>query len=311
MAGQAEGAIDRQPGEARVLGSASSSQHRGRWPARSASSPAPVVADGKDRRGRRELPIRPSSAAACRATAAAPPRDEVGLGDGDHAALHPEQPGDLDMLEGLRHHPLVGGNHQQHRIDTGGAGDHGADEALMPRHVDQVHPPRPAQRRMREAEGDRDAAPLLLRQPVGIDAGQGADQRRLAVVDMADDAERPAASWRPGAPHRRGDLRHFGIGDRQHVEQHPAAGDAPSTAGWLARRPLGERLGGQARPGDADGKAGDRPAGRAPPPAWPRLGSIQAPAPCSRASEALGPGPQLRRGLRQHPQHGQPQRRFR
>ena len=36
-----------------------------------------------------------------------------------------------------------------------------------------------------EAEIDGDAAPLLLGQPVGIDAGKGAYQRTLAMVDMA------------------------------------------------------------------------------------------------------------------------------
>ena len=37
----------------------------------------------------------------------------------------------------------------------------------------------------REAERDGDAARLLLRQPVGVGAGQGAHQRGLAVVHMA------------------------------------------------------------------------------------------------------------------------------
>ena len=36
-----------------------------------------------------------------------------------------------------------------------------------------------------EAEIDRQPAPLLFRQAVGIDAGQGAHQRGLAVIDMA------------------------------------------------------------------------------------------------------------------------------
>ncbi len=42
------------------------------------------------------------------------------------------------MLERLRHHPVVGRDHQQHEIDAGRAGEHGVDEALVPRHVDEA-----------------------------------------------------------------------------------------------------------------------------------------------------------------------------
>ncbi len=38
---------------------------------------------------------------------------------------------------------------------------------------------------MGEAEIDGDAAALFLFQTVGIDAGEGLDQRGLAVIDMA------------------------------------------------------------------------------------------------------------------------------
>ena len=48
----------------------------------------------------------------------------------------------------------------------------------------------------REAELDRDAARLLLRQPVGVDAGQRADERGLAVVDVTAQSR---GSARPSA----------------------------------------------------------------------------------------------------------------
>ena len=38
---------------------------------------------------------------------------------------------------------------------------------------------------VREAEIDRHAAPLLLGEPIGVDAGQRPDEGRLAMVDMA------------------------------------------------------------------------------------------------------------------------------
>ncbi len=63
------------------------------------------------------------------------------------------------------------------------------DEALVPGHVDH-----PGDRAVRQAEGgeaevDGDAALLLLLQAVGFDPGQGADQRGLAVIDMAGGAD--------------------------------------------------------------------------------------------------------------------------
>ena len=61
-----------------------------------------------------------------------------------------------------------------------------------------------------EAQVDRDAARLLLGQAVGVDAGQRAHQRRLAVVDVArgadDHASSPAAIRAPTRVPRRNAL---------------------------------------------------------------------------------------------------------
>ena len=40
------------------------------------------------------------------------------------------------------------------------------------------------QRQVGETEVDRDAAPFLFRQPIGVDPRQATDEARLAVVDM-------------------------------------------------------------------------------------------------------------------------------
>src|SRR3954465_13754885 len=58
------------------------------------------------------------------------------------------------------------------------------DETLMPRHIDETQ-----FAAVGIAQVDGDAAALLLRQAVGIDAGQGFDQRGLAVVHMAGGAD--------------------------------------------------------------------------------------------------------------------------
>ncbi len=119
--------------------------------------------------------------------------DEVGLGDGHDPVAHAEELADRHVLPGLRHDPLVGGDHEEHHVDPGGAGDHGAHQALVPGHVQHRDPADPREVEGREAEVDGDAAGLLLGEAVGVDAGQRPDQRGLAVVDVPGRAEHQAA----------------------------------------------------------------------------------------------------------------------
>src|SRR2546422_6355799 len=60
---------------------------------------------------------------------------------------------------------------------------------------------RVAERQRREAQVDSDAAALLLLPAVGVDAGQGLDQGRLAVVDVPGGADYEAADGRGGVAH--------------------------------------------------------------------------------------------------------------
>ncbi len=120
--------------------------------------------------------------------------DGVHLGERHHAALDPEQVADREVLAGLRHHALVRGHHEQHQVDPGGAGDHGAHQALVARHVHDAEPAARRQVERREAELDRDAAALLLGEPVGVDAGQRPDQRGLAVIDVPRGAQDQAVA---------------------------------------------------------------------------------------------------------------------
>ena len=115
------------------------------------------------------------------------------------------------MLAGLRHDAVVCGDHQQHEIDAGGAGQHVVNEFLVPRHVDEAEHGAVRRRQIGEAEIDGNAARFLFLQPVGIDAGQRAHQRGLAVVDMAGGSDDHDAGYRRqgrgGAPFGVGDLR--------------------------------------------------------------------------------------------------------
>src|SRR5262249_56401898 len=75
------------------------------------------------------------------------------------------------------------------KIDAAGAGQHGVDEALVPRHVDEPEHQAVGRWQVGEAEIDRDPPLLLLLEPVGVDAGERAHQRGLAVIDMARRAD--------------------------------------------------------------------------------------------------------------------------
>src|SRR5581483_3919098 len=76
-------------------------------------------------------------------------------------------------------------DHEQAGVDRTDTGEHVLDEAHVTRHVDERQLAARRQRRPREPEIDRESPALLLLEPVGVHAGEGVHQRRLAVVDVA------------------------------------------------------------------------------------------------------------------------------
>ena len=94
------------------------------------------------------------------------------------------------MLERLRPRSFGRVDHEQEEVDPGRTGDHRADEALVPGHVDQRQPAPVRQLERRVAEVDRDPTPLLLRQPVRVLPRQRPHEPRLAVVDVPGGADR-------------------------------------------------------------------------------------------------------------------------
>src|SRR5258708_38150843 len=62
---------------------------------------------------------------------------------------------------------------------------HVGDDPRVAGHVDDADLEPARQAEVREAEVDRHPAPLLLREAIGVDAGEGSDQGRLAVINMA------------------------------------------------------------------------------------------------------------------------------
>ena len=91
----------------------------------------------------------------------------------------------------LRTRALLRVEHEQEEVDAGRAGDHRrARSRSCPGTSISESAPAVAEVERRVAEVDRDAALLLLGQPVGVLAGQRPDEPRLAVVDVAGGADR-------------------------------------------------------------------------------------------------------------------------
>ena len=104
------------------------------------------------------------------------------------------------MLERLRPRTVIDGDDEQAGVDLSDADEHVADEPIVAGHVDEVERV-PRRRDVGVPDVDRQAAPLLLGQAVGVDAGQRAQEGRLAVVDVTRGPDDPVigASASPSA----------------------------------------------------------------------------------------------------------------
>ena len=102
----------------------------------------------------------------------------------DDGALQAQELARRHVLPRLRHHALVGGDDEEHELDPRRACDHRVDEPPVPRHVDDADREAVAEIPRREPQLDRDPAPLLLGEPVRVDARERLDERRLAVIDV-------------------------------------------------------------------------------------------------------------------------------
>ena len=108
---------------------------------------------------------------------------EVGLADHEQRVPDAERVERGEMLVGLRHPALGGGDDEHHRGHRADPGEHVRDEPLVARHVDERELS-PVDLGPREAEVDGQAAALLLGEPVGPHAGKPVHERRLAVIDV-------------------------------------------------------------------------------------------------------------------------------
>ena len=107
----------------------------------------------------------------------------IDLVDGDDDR-HAGRLGVIDRLDRLRHHAVVGGDHQDDDVGRLGAARAHLGERLVAGRVDEGDPVAARQRHLIGADVLGDAAGLV-RGDVGL--AQGVEQRRLAVVDVAHD----------------------------------------------------------------------------------------------------------------------------
>src|SRR5579863_3273144 len=103
------------------------------------------------------------------------------------------------MLDGLRHGAVVRGDDEQDEVDSSDPAEHVVDESLVTWNVDESDGFGRFHRQVREPEVDGHPALLLLREAVRIDAGEGLDEERLAMIDVTGggDDHRSAISDRP------------------------------------------------------------------------------------------------------------------
>ncbi len=130
------------------------------------------------------------------------------------------------MLLSLRHDALVGRDHEQGDVHAGRTGQHVPHEPFMSGDVDHARLDGVAQRQGRESQVDGDAPPLLLLPAVGIDAGEGFHQGRLAVVDVTGGPDYEAAE---GIGVR---LAGEGGGTHARRSQKSRAESEPASARW-------------------------------------------------------------------------------
>ena len=127
--------------------------------------------------------------------------NQIDFGQDDDDALDFEQLEDGEVLAGLGHDALVGGDDEQGGVNPADAGQHIFDEIAMPGHIDDADRFAIGQVQPGEAQVNGHAAGLLFGEPVRVDAAQFFDKGGFAVVDVPggpDNAHGLAAAQPPG-----------------------------------------------------------------------------------------------------------------
>ena len=108
---------------------------------------------------------------------------------------------DIKMLPGLRHHALIGSDDKEGGVDAAYTCQHIFNKVPVAGHIYDAHRLAVGECEPGKAQVDRHLPFLLLAQPVGVDAREGQDEGRLAVVYVAGGAD-DVHLWIPTLLHR-------------------------------------------------------------------------------------------------------------
>jgi hypothetical protein len=96
---------------------------------------------------------------------------------------------DIQVLFGLGHDAVIGGNGKENEIDTVRTREHVFDEPFVSRDIDDSRLRAIGKVKMSKPQIDGDAALFFLLQAVCILSGQCFDQAGLPVIDVAGGAD--------------------------------------------------------------------------------------------------------------------------
>src|SRR5262245_65055013 len=111
--------------------------------------------------------------------------NQIRFGDSKDRHLYAEQVDDIQVLFGLGHDAVIGGNGKKNQIDAVRAGEHVFDEPLVPRYIDDTRLRAVGKIKVGEPEINRNAALLFFLEPIRILYGQRFDMSWFSVIDVA------------------------------------------------------------------------------------------------------------------------------
>lgn len=118
---------------------------------------------------------------------------DIDFCEGDDGAGHAEVGEDVEVLFGLRHPAIVGGDYDEGEVEGSDSGDHVVDEVGMAGDIDdadlQVLTLGAGEAEVSKAKLDSDSALLFFGQTVGVDSGQCLHEGGLSVVNVAGGSE--------------------------------------------------------------------------------------------------------------------------
>ena len=110
---------------------------------------------------------------------------EVALGESDDTPGYSKQVENGEVFTSLRHYRLIGGDDEHREVYASNTGEHVVDKALVSRDIDDTDLVAAREFEPREAKVYRQAAFLLLGEPVRVNAGQSLNESGFAVVNVA------------------------------------------------------------------------------------------------------------------------------